>query len=227
MHGVPGRAAVVVPVGVDRGAVGADRAVGVEGEGQPHRRPVGRPVRSGVRPADRAPLDLSAGQLGGILPTSGRPLATRGGVVVALVVDAGHVRRGNPAPEPFGRDRLFHLADSVVEVFDLVPLARPRCLVTGELQMSAQQDQCLLFLGRRFRRRQRFVVAVPALPDLGLPQSAVLLGAGGALVFPGGTTGQVDDLGQAGVEIRAAHRQGTHADAVLGGDLLEHVDRAG
>ncbi|GAB3068439.1 hypothetical protein GCM10027186_21790 [Micromonospora schwarzwaldensis] len=153
VHGVPRGAAVVVPVGVERGAVGADRAVGVEGERRPHRRPVGGPVRGGVRPADRARLDLAARQFRGVLTPPGGALAARAGVVVALVLIAGGVRRGDPSPEPFGRDGLFHFADRLVEVVDLVPLARPGCLVAGELQVCPEQDQGRLFVGRRLRGR--------------------------------------------------------------------------
>lgn len=173
-----------------------------------------------------APLDFAARQVRSILAPLGRALTPPTRALADLVVTEPATGRGDPTAQARSGDGFLNLPDGVIKVFDLVPLACPGRFVAGKLQMPAQQDQCLLFLGRGLRRGQRFIVAMPALADLRLPQPTVPLSTGGAFVLTSRATRQVDDLGQSGFQVGTPQSQRTHTDAVLSGDLLEHVDRA-
>ncbi len=70
---VPGGPLVVIRLRIDRGAVVADLAVAVTGQGEEHGRPVALAVRRGEHPAGGAVLDLAARQVGGVLAAPGGP----------------------------------------------------------------------------------------------------------------------------------------------------------
>ncbi len=63
---------VVIASRADRGTV-ADRAVGRQGQGEEHRRPVLPAVGGGEHPADGAVLDRHPRQVGSVIPAPGRP----------------------------------------------------------------------------------------------------------------------------------------------------------
>ena len=75
MHGVPGRAAVVVCVRVNRCAVVADLAVAGQGEGQERGVPVDLALVAGVDTAGGAGVDRAVGQGGAVLAPAGGPRA--------------------------------------------------------------------------------------------------------------------------------------------------------
>ena len=120
-------------------------------------------------------LEREAGQVRGILPPLGRPDPPLA-VVVLLVL--GGVGRGGPAAHTVDGDLAFEFRDRVVQVRDLIPLGGAGGFVAGEFQMSAGDDQGPLGVGRGPGAGVGFVVAVPALADLPLPQPAGALCAG-------------------------------------------------
>jgi hypothetical protein len=83
---VPRRPLVVIPLRAGGRAVSADLAIAVAGQGDEHRRPVGRAVRRGVGLADRAPLaDASA------RPLPARPGRARVGPSGDRLISPGHL----------------------------------------------------------------------------------------------------------------------------------------
>ena len=80
-----------------------------------------------------------------------------------------------------------------------------------------------MFLAGRGPVGDRFGVEVPALAALDHPQPAGLVCAGRALVGPGGSAGDGDDVDAAGGGVDAAHGQWPDADAVLFGQGLGDI----
>ena len=162
MDRVPGRPGVVIRSRVGRGAVVADPAVTVTGQGEEHRGPVALPVRRGVHPAGGTRGDLAGGQRGGVLAAPGGP-----GPAGALPVAAA-VAGGNFAADPGPGDLGIELADQFVIAGGVLPGGRGG--VAAQLSLGAHGQPELLQLIGRGRAQVRLVLQVPALPALHRPQ---------------------------------------------------------
>ena len=119
---VPGGPLVVVAGGVGGGAVRADFAVAVAGEGEEHRRPPGLAVRCGEHRAGGAVGHRPLGQVGGVLAAAGRP-----GAPLPRCGIAGVGAAGDAAADTAGGELVVQFGDELVELGHVVGHSRWLC----------------------------------------------------------------------------------------------------
>ncbi len=210
VHRVPSGTAVVVRARVDRRAVVAHLAVGVEGE----RDERGRAVLARELPADRALVDLAPRQVRRILPPTSRADRRRFG----RPFDGGKV----PA-DSLPTQVSVSFSDRFAQIIDLVNSTFSRSLAVLSRQVRAVGDERDLIGRRRLAFGDGFVVEVPSLAALGHAGAAVAVRAGRALARLCGVAAHRDDPDLPGVQVDdlTHHRPGAHA--VLLSRRLDHV----
>jgi hypothetical protein len=129
--------------------------------------------------------------------------------------------REHVAAHPRVGNLLIQLADPLVQVGRIETLIGQRVAVG--LRLGAVGDQGLLFPGGRVWVDDGFVVEVPAFPALGSPQDPGAFGAGRADRVQGVPARDEDLLDIASVNLGAAQLHRPLADAMLGGQVLDHV----
>lgn len=193
---------VVVGAGIDRHAqIGADLAVGGQGEGDEQRRP--------VDPAVGGEGGVLLGPLGQVRRILAPPCRARAFGSCPAARDV--------AAHPSGVDLGYRLVP--VEGVFPVPLG----LVALGLHVGPELDQPSLVVGGGMGFGDGFGLQVPALAALGFAQLLVAGGARRALGFLGSAAGDVERLGHAGVGVQAPQFEGADADPVEFGDLDCHV----
>ncbi len=213
MDRVAGRPPVVIAVRVQRRALRRDPTVAVAGQRQEHRRSPHRPVRSGERPPDGAPIHRQPGQVRGILPPFRRP-GPPGPIPT--------VRRSLPANAEIVQ-RFVHLRDQIVDFADLIHIVAGHGVGADRFEIRPELNQRLRVIGWRVGVGERFVIEMPPRLALRHPELAGTLRTRRALGCQGGPARHRDDLSFPGDHVDPAHRQRADAHPVLRRDCLQDM----
>src|SRR5258707_3277731 len=212
---------VVVAARVGGGAIVADAAVAVAGQGEEHGRPVAGAVGCGVDLAGGPAADRPPGQVGGVLPVPGGPGTP--GPACLLIVRRASGGAGQAASDAGARELVIEFGDELVQLGGV--LASRGCLVAADLGVRAEGEPGFLLVVRRRCRVGGFVLEVPAVAALLGAQRPGAFGAGRAGGVEGGAA-RDQDLGDlAGVEVGAAELDGPDATSAVLGDLPQRITR--